>query len=58
MRSALGPPPPVREIAQRSILFPTRLPIRLTHPYRLVSDVVVPDRDIDAIQILTSRDLP
>ena len=56
MRWALSPPPAVQEIHQRtSSLFPTRFPICLTRPghYRLMSDLVVQDRDTDAIQILT-----
>lgn len=54
-RWVLGPVPTVQELHQRTALFPTRFPLRLTHSgtYRLRSDLVVPDRDTDAIQILT-----
>lgn len=56
LRWTFGPPPAVQEIRQStSVVFPTRFPIRLTRPghYRLMSDLVVPGRDTDAIQILT-----
>ncbi len=54
-RWSLGPAPAVQELRQRTILFPTRFPLRLTHSgtYWLLSDLAVQNRDADAIQILT-----
>ena len=55
-RWRLGPPIPVQEIRLRSSsFFPTQFPIPIRQPgqYRLMSDLVVTDRDDDAIQILT-----
>lgn len=51
----LRPAPAVYELRQRTRFFPTRFPLRLTQSgqYRLMSDLIVPDRDVDAIQIMT-----
>ena len=53
VRWQLGPPPPIQEIRLRSSsFFPIQFPIPLHRPgqYRLMSDLVVTDRDDDAIQ--------
>jgi hypothetical protein len=53
-RWRLGPLPHVHEI-RRSSFFSTRFPLIIQRPghYRLMTDLVVTDRDLDAIQILT-----
>lgn len=55
-RWQFGPPPPLQEIRLKPSLFSlTQFPIAIRRPgqYRLMSDFVVTDPDIDAIQILT-----